>query len=90
VEAVAVVLMLLGSLNFATAWLMLRGRLRDVSRDGEVRLVALLIPLGALTLVAGVCGGLYPTLEKSIRCYLIFSVTISCNGTACLAGKARR
>ncbi len=75
VEAVAVALMLLGSLNFATAWVLLRGRFRDAARDGEVRVMALLIPLSAVTLAAGVAAGLYATMGKAIRVSLFESVT---------------
>jgi len=67
VEAVSLGLMVLGNLNFYTAYLLVRGRFRAVGRNGEVRLMAVLVPLGALVLFFLVCRGLYPTLGKSVR-----------------------
>lgn len=67
IEAVTIVLMILGNLNFLTAYLLLQGKLKAVSKNGEVRLMAFLIPLCAIALFFLVCTGLYPTLSKSAR-----------------------
>jgi trk system potassium uptake protein TrkH len=67
VEAVTIVLMLLGNLNFVTAWLLLRGKLRAVVGNGEVRLMAGVIPVSALLVLLLTCPGLYPTLGKGVR-----------------------
>ena len=67
VEAVSVPLMVLGNLNFFTAYLLVHGRFRAVLRNGEVRLMAVLLPLGTLILFFFVCAGVYPTLAKSVR-----------------------
>jgi trk system potassium uptake protein TrkH len=67
VEAVIVVLMLLGTLNFLTAYTLLRGKVRAVARNSEVRQTGLLLVVGGLVLFFGVTGGLYPTLQERIR-----------------------
>jgi trk system potassium uptake protein TrkH len=45
VEVVIMVLMLLGSLNFLTAYTLLRRKLQPVARNGEVRLVLVVLPV---------------------------------------------
>jgi len=75
VEAVSIPLMLLGSLNFLTAYLLLRGRFRAVVRNGEVRLASLLLAVGVGWLLLLVCAGLYPTLSKSLRVSVFETVT---------------
>lgn len=75
VEAVTVVLMLLGTMNFLTAYALLHGKLQAVGKNGEVRLQALLIPLAALVLFAGVTAGLYPALGKQARVAVFEAVT---------------
>lgn len=67
IEAVTLPLMLLGNLSFVTAWFLWQGRLRFVTRNGEVRLLALLIPLSAAAVFLFTCRALYPRLGKSIR-----------------------
>ncbi len=75
VEAVTIALMLLGNLNFVVSWLLLQGRLGLVASNGEVRLMALLIPLATGLVFALTCAGLYPTLAKSLRVALFEVVT---------------
>jgi trk system potassium uptake protein TrkH len=67
IEAVIIVLMILGNLNFVTAYLLLRGKLRAVARNGEIRLMAVLIPVSAALTFLLTCRGLYPTMGKAIR-----------------------
>jgi trk system potassium uptake protein TrkH len=67
VEAVSLGLMVLGNLNFYTAYLLVRGRFRAVGRNGEVRLMAVLAPLAALVLFFLACRGLYASLGKTVR-----------------------
>jgi trk system potassium uptake protein TrkH len=67
IESVSIVLMLLGNLNFLTAYWLLHGKFKAVYRNGEVRLMAVLIPACALVLLLLVCRGIYPTLSKSVR-----------------------
>lgn len=67
IELVTIVLMLGGTLNFVTSYLLLTGRFQAVVKNGEVRLQALLIPLSTLILFVGVTTRLYPTTAKALR-----------------------
>jgi trk system potassium uptake protein TrkH len=67
IEAVIIVLMLLGTLNFLTAYTLLRGKVRAVARNSEVRQTLLLLVVGGMVLLCGVTGGLYPTFQERIR-----------------------
>ncbi|MCU0612304.1 MAG: TrkH family potassium uptake protein, partial [Candidatus Eisenbacteria bacterium] len=67
IEAVTLVLMLLGNLSFVTAWFLLRGRLRAVVRNGEVRLMGVLIPTSAVIAFLFTCQRLYPHTGKAAR-----------------------
>jgi trk system potassium uptake protein TrkH len=67
VEAVTLPLMILGNLNFLTAYLLFHGKTKVASKNGEVRLMLLLIPVCAVALFFLVCTSLYPTFSKSVR-----------------------
>ncbi len=67
IEAVTLSLMLLGNLSFVTAWFLWRGKFRIVARNGEIRLMAILIPLSAAALFLLTSRVLYPHILKSIR-----------------------
>lgn len=75
VEAVTIALMLVGNLSFVTAWYLWRGRLRFVARNGEVRLLGLLIPLSTAAVFFFTCRALYPQLGKSLRVALFETVS---------------
>ena len=51
IEAVTIPLMILGNLNFLTAYLLLHGKIKAVSKSGEIRLMILLIPVSAAALL---------------------------------------
>ncbi|MFO7949426.1 MAG: potassium transporter TrkG [Candidatus Fermentibacteraceae bacterium] len=66
VEAVTIVLMLLGSISFVTIWSLIRGKLRTFLRNGEIRLVALLLPVSAVLLLLLTTRGLSgPSFEAT-------------------------
>jgi trk system potassium uptake protein TrkH len=75
VEAVTIPLMVLGNMSFVTAWLLWQGELVSVGRNGEVRLMAVLIPLSAAALFVLTCRGLYPQLGKALRVSLFEAVS---------------
>ncbi|MEW5735881.1 MAG: TrkH family potassium uptake protein [Thermodesulfobacteriota bacterium] len=75
VEAVILPLMVLGNLSFVTAWFMWRGRRKAVIRNGEVRLMAVLVPLSVAALFLFTCRKLYPLLTKSLRVALFEGVS---------------
>ncbi len=67
IEAVTIVLMLLGNFNFVTAWCVLRCKFRTFARNGEVRLQAVVIPVFAGLLLWSTCVPLYASASKAIR-----------------------
>jgi trk system potassium uptake protein TrkH len=67
IEAITLPLMLLGNLSFVTAWFLWRGKLRMVARNGEVRVMAVLIPLSSMAVFIFTCQSIYPTLAKGAR-----------------------
>ncbi|MGB7087376.1 MAG: TrkH family potassium uptake protein [Phormidesmis sp.] len=75
VEAVTIVLMLFGGLNFVTIYLLFTGQIKSVIRNGQVRLQALFIPLAAIIIFFASAVSLYPTLDKAIRVSIFESVT---------------
>jgi trk system potassium uptake protein TrkH len=75
VEAVTLPLMLLGNLSFVTAWFLWRGEMSSFVRNGEVRLVTVLVPVSAAALFIFTCARLYPHLGKSLRVAVFESVS---------------
>lgn len=67
VEAVSIPLMILGNLSFVTAWYLWRGKLKDVVRNGEIRIMAFLLPLSIALVFIFTSRALYPNLSKSVR-----------------------
>lgn len=67
--------MILGTLNFLTSYFLLRGKFKSVFRNGEIRLMALVIPLCALIIFFGVAVNLYETLGKGIRVAIFETIT---------------
>jgi len=67
IEAVTIPLMILGNLNFLTAYLLLHGKFKPVRRNGEVRLMAMLLPACAILLFLLVSRGAYAALGKGVR-----------------------
>jgi trk system potassium uptake protein TrkH len=67
IEAILIVLMILGSINFLTAYTFLRGKFRVTLRNGEIRLAAVVLAIGIPLLVAVVTLGLYATVGKAVR-----------------------
>ncbi|WP_319418618.1 TrkH family potassium uptake protein [Pleurocapsa sp. FMAR1] len=80
VEAVTIFLMILGTLNFLTSYFLLTGKFKSVIRNGEVRLMALIIPLCVLIIFFGVAVSLYDTLGKGVR-VAIFEVVSALSTT---------
>lgn len=67
IECTSMILMVLGNLNFITAWLLIQGKLRFFSRSGEIRIMTLLLPTAATAVFILTCRGIYSELEKSLR-----------------------
>ncbi len=76
VEAVTIVLMVLGGMNFVTIYLLFTGQIQSVIRNGQVRLQAVLIPLVAIIIFFSTTAiGLYTTVGKTVRVALFESIT---------------
>jgi trk system potassium uptake protein TrkH len=75
IEAVIVVLMLLGATNFLTAYVLWRGAWRAVLRNGEVRLTAWLLPLAGMVLWFGVTLPAMPDTSLALRIALFQTVS---------------
>ena len=67
VEAVTIVLMLVGTFNFLTAWALFRGKLAPWAQNGEIRLMAVLLPSPSWWCCSAAGLALYPTLGKAVR-----------------------
>jgi trk system potassium uptake protein TrkH len=75
IEAVAIVLMIVGNLNFVTAWALVRADLKSTWRSGEVRLMAVLMPLCSVLILLLTCIGIYPSFGKAVRVAVFETVT---------------
>lgn len=75
IEVVVIILMLLGTLNFLTAYTLFRAKFREVARNSEVRQTALFILLGIVVLFIGVTGGLYATWGEGLRAAVFNAVS---------------
>jgi len=67
IEAVTIILMIFGNLNFIIAYLLLQLRFRAFLKNGEVRLFAFLLIIGAVILFFHSTTILYGNISKSIR-----------------------
>ena len=67
VEAVIIVLMIMGTVNFVVSYALLQGKWRAVLRTGEIRMLGFLLATAVPITFFGVTWGLYPTLDKSVR-----------------------
>jgi trk system potassium uptake protein TrkH len=75
IESVTLLLMIFGGMNFVTAWVLFRGRLRAFGKNGEVRLFAVTAVACALLLLALTCAPLYSTVSKALRVAVFETVT---------------
>lgn len=80
IEAVSIVLMIIGTTNFAVVLLFVRGRFRKAFRAGEVRflgvLLVIFVPITALSLTAG----LYMSFGEGLR-QAIFNIVSALSTT---------
>jgi trk system potassium uptake protein TrkH len=75
IEAITIVLMIFGNLNFLTAYLLFHGKFKAISRNGEIRLMMIAIPVSFLILLLIVTQTLYSPITKSIRVAIFESVS---------------
>ncbi len=67
IEAIIIVLMLFGMLNFLTAYTLFKGKVKPFIRNGEVRLVALLLPIMSAALLMGAAIQIYDQFDEALR-----------------------
>ena len=75
IEAVTTVLMLLGTLNFLTSYLLLTGKFSHLYRNSEVRLQALVISLSMVILWLGVTSKLALSPSQAWRAAIFATIT---------------
>lgn len=75
VEAITIVLMLLGATNFLTSYMLLKGKFVFVRRNGELRLELALLFCFIPLLFFGVTQSLYPSLQKTLRVTIFETVS---------------
>lgn len=80
IEAVVIVLMILGGLNFLTAYTLYRGKFRAVSRNGEVRLEFLLLVVMIPLVFLLTTTTLYESTGVAVRS-AVFEVVSAITGT---------
>ncbi len=67
VEAVSIALMILGNLNFLTAWLLVRRRWKSLSQNSELRLSALALGAGIILVYVFTTMNVYASFGKDLR-----------------------
>ncbi|MFA6234935.1 MAG: potassium transporter TrkG [Bacteroidota bacterium] len=67
VEAVTIALMILGNLNFLTAWLLVRRRWTALSRNSELRLGGMALGLAIILVYVSTTAHVYANFSKDLR-----------------------
>jgi trk system potassium uptake protein len=67
VEAVSIALMILGNLNFLTAWLLVRRRWKTLSQNSELRLSVLALGVGIVLVYVFTTMNVYASFGKDFR-----------------------
>ncbi|MFH1059049.1 MAG: TrkH family potassium uptake protein, partial [Pseudomonadota bacterium] len=75
VETITMTLMVLGNLNFLTSYALLKGRWRAVARNGEVRLMAVVLPLAAVGLYFWSTAGMLAETGRAVRAAIFETVS---------------
>lgn len=75
VEAVIILLMLLGSTNFMITYTLVRGNWRAALRNGELRFMLLVILVTFVLLLTLVTQHVYPTFDQAVRVAIFESVS---------------
>jgi trk system potassium uptake protein TrkH len=75
IALVTMALMVCGSLNFLTVYLLIQGRFRSFWRNSELRLQLWLGGVGCAVLFFGVVRGLYAPWDKALRVALFETIT---------------
>ncbi len=74
-EAVSIVLMIVGNWNFLNAYILFSGKVRAFLRNGEIKVQLILIPLASVLLMLVMADRLYGSLSQGFRITLFESVS---------------
>jgi trk system potassium uptake protein TrkH len=74
-EGVIIVLMILGTVNFLTSYIFIRGKFRAVFKNGEIRVLFALIIIASILLFSLITINLYASTSKSVRVAIFESTT---------------
>lgn len=75
IQAITIVLMIVGNLNFLTAFVLFRGKLRAFLKNGEIKVLTGMIVIGCVLVVIFVTSKLYTPLSKSVRVALFNTIS---------------
>jgi len=75
IEAITIVLMIVGNMNFVTVYYLVQGKLKQIFKNGEVKVMLYTLPLGALTVFLTSAQYIYPTMSKAIRVAIFETVS---------------
>ena len=75
IEVVAIILMIIGNVNFVTVYFFLKGKLKTVLKNGEIKVMMVLIPLSSYFVFLFTTRFLYDALPKQIRVAVFEVVT---------------
>ncbi len=75
IEALTLVLMILGNFNFLSVYILISGKIRSFLRNAETRLFSLFALTGAVLLFIVVASGTYGSIEKELRVALFEAIS---------------
>lgn len=75
IEAIIIVLMFAGTINFLVVFTAIKGKWKAIIRHGEIRLMGLMIPLVSLLIFGFVTISLYPSTTKAVRVALFETIS---------------
>jgi trk system potassium uptake protein TrkH len=75
IEAVSIILMILGNLNFLNAYILFRGKVKEFLRNGEIKVQFFLIPLATILLMFFLTDRLYGSISQGFRIAIFETVS---------------
>jgi len=75
IEAISIVLMIAGNLNFATAYLLVRGKLKAFVLNAETRILFFVLLISIPIMLIFVTQSIYPTFPKAVRVAIFETVS---------------
>lgn len=75
IEGITIVLMIAGNLNFATAYLLVRGKVKAFFLNAEIRVIFFLLLVAIPVVLLFVTESIYPTFSKAVRVAVFSTVS---------------